>query len=69
MVSGKPFIIGHDRPEAGDNRPVFQILYREWSSTRPAYVRVTADDIDHAMQALHSHVGNFRFSVISARVE
>jgi hypothetical protein len=52
-----------------DTRPAFGILYRRYQDTRSSFIRVQADNVEHAMAALTEHVGNTYYVVTSVRPE
>lgn len=52
-----------------DTRPAFGITYRRYQDTRSSHVRVQADNVEHAMQALTEYVGNTYYVVTSIRPE
>ncbi|MFB7114093.1 hypothetical protein [Streptomyces sp. NPDC056291] len=60
--------IGHV-VDVRDTRPAFGITYRRYQDPRSSFVRVQADDVEHAMTALTAHVGNTRYVVTSIRPE
>lgn len=55
--------------DARDTRPAFQITYRKYTDTRADFIRIQADNIEHAMRALTDHIGNTQYAVLSIRPE
>lgn len=49
--------------DSRDTRPAFQITYRRFSDTRASHVRIQADDVNQAMQALTEYIGNTQYAV------
>jgi hypothetical protein len=60
--------IGHV-VDARDTRPAFGITYRRYSDVRSSHVRVQADNVKHAVQALTAYIGNTQYAVTSIRPE
>ncbi|MFH9768489.1 hypothetical protein ACH4N4_19330 [Streptomyces microflavus] len=55
--------------DSRDARPAFGITYRRYVDTSSSHVRIQADNIDHAMQALTEYIGNTQYAVTSIRQE
>ncbi|MEU8829362.1 hypothetical protein [Streptomyces sp900116325] len=55
--------------DSRDTRPAFQVTYRRYVDTRNDFIRIQADNVHHAMQALTKHIGNTQYVVSSIRQE
>lgn len=50
-----------------DTRPVFLLVYRKYSDTRPSSITIQADNDQHAVGALVGHLGTTQMAVLSLR--
>jgi hypothetical protein len=58
--------IGHVT-DSRDTRPTFGIMYRKYSDTRSSWIVIQADNGDHAMQELRTHLGTPHYVAMTIR--